>query len=171
MKLALLAAAGIALGASLPKTVQGAPRITQSVNVPPTETLRRLIVGEWVDSGPSPSATRITRTTIWNSPCWERYKIIGVRPGRMNKIAAYIVEIEITSGGGASICSHDNQPGFSLALISANEVLSGDVESISWMMCPSKKEFDSVLKHQDPRDSNEACSTFVSDRYTRRLRH
>lgn len=165
MKLILLVAFGILVGLCLTKAAEGAPppkqaAMAQSRDVPSKETLRKLIAGEWVVSvGPNPSSARITGNAIWNSSCWSRYKILAVRPGKMNKISAYVVEIELTSAGGPGDCGHSSKPGFSLALISADDVRSGNVTSMSWMNCSSKRDVDSALQYQDPRDSN-VCSRF-----------
>lgn len=172
MKLVLLVAAGIAVGGGLSSTTEGAspqkPKAT-TPSPPSKEAIRKLLVGEWIDFvGPNPGSTRITANAIWNSSCWAHYRILGVRPAKMRERAAYTVEIETTSADGPPPCGHSSKPGFSLALVSADDVLSGDIESIDWMVCASKNDFYSALQYPDPRTSNANCSTFVSDRYTRR---
>jgi hypothetical protein len=172
MKLVFLVAAGLVVGCGLSNTSEGASPQKQELTapfLPSKETIRKLIVGEWIDFvGPNPGSTRITADAIWNSSCWSHYRILGVRAAKMRETAAYAVEIETTSAGGPQPCGHSKVPGFSLALVSADDVRSGDIESIDWMVCASKKEFYSALQSPDPRASNAVCGTFVSDRSVHR---
>lgn len=173
MKIILILAASALIGTSIPRIAVGAPPLNQEMttkptNVPSIKAVGTLIIGEWTDSiGPNPSSTRITENTFSRSPCWEHYKILGVQPAQLNEIAAYVVEIEITSAGGPQYCPQ-SKPTFRLAQISADEVLSGNVTTIWWMVCTSKKEFDSALQYPDPRKSNAVCGSFVSNRVVRR---
>lgn len=109
MKLVISIAVGIVIGGSFPNASAGTPlqkqeSTTKSFQIPSKEIVRELISGEWENNiGPNPSNMRITRNTIWNSQCWERYRILGVRPAKMNKADAYVVEIEVTSSGGPQV--------------------------------------------------------------------
>jgi hypothetical protein len=164
----LLTACGTLISAAFPQLAEAAPPLNQNattLTVPSIEAAQAMIIGEWTNMiGPNPSTTRITRDTFWNSQCWSHYKILGIRPGKIKKTDAYVVELEFTSAGGPGQCGHSDDPSFSIALISADAAVSSEVTTIYWLDCSSEKDFQAALKYQDPRDFDAACSSYVSIR-------
>lgn len=170
MKMVLFLAAGILIGIASPRIAEGTPSSRQSVsteihNGPSIKAVQAMIMGEWNNMiGPNPSISRITKDTLWNSQCWSRYKILNVLPGKASKANAYIVEVEFKSSGGPGQCGHADEPSFSIALIPADSVVSGQATIVYWLNCNSAKDFQAALQYPDPRDSNAMCSRFLTAR-------
>ena len=172
MKMILLVAAGALIGAAFSQIAEGASSSNQSAtteirDIPSIKAAQAMIMGDWDNSGPNPSTTRITQNTLWNSRCWTHYKILDVRAGRTNKTTAYIVVVDFGSAGGPGECGHSNEPSFGIALIPADGLVSGKATTIYWLNCNSEKDIQAALQYQDPRDSNAVCSSYVSSRSDR----
>ena len=170
MKMVLLLAAGTLVGATSLQIAKGGPPSSQSAAaeiryVPSMKAVQTMIMGNWGSAfGANPLTTRITQGTFWYSRCWSRYRILNVLPGKVSKADAYIVEVEFISSGGPGQCGHRGEPSFSIALIPADSVVSGQATTIYWLNCNSEKDFQAALQYQDPRDSSDMCSSYISSR-------
>ena len=170
MKIVLLFAASSLIGTASPQIAGRASPSNQSAaaeirNVPSMKAVQTMIMGNWGSAfGANPLTTRITQDTFWYSQCWSRYRILNVLPGKVSKTDAYIVEVEFISSGGPGQCGHSDGPSFSIALIPADSVVSGQATTIYWLNCNSEKDFQAALQYQDPRNSSDMCSSYISSR-------
>lgn len=170
-----LAAASISAPAApgpAPAAASMAAAQSTSGGVPSIQEIQRLIAGEWeLSVGPNPHTVRITDDTVWNSNCWDRYKILDVRPGKIKEHDVFIILIELGPAGGPAECGHGDTPDYRLNLVSADDIRAGRLSGMYWIDCDSKKDIDEALKYPDPRDSDAVCSRYSGRHERTRAKH